>query len=249
MYLRSPNMRSAAERAAAARAAHEQNMFHDKQHGPKKRRRCCGGGCLKCVSYAFPWLHELLLHAEPASGKTPLMLTMAALRMTKRDAQPGRAKNHRASRFRRPEINAVSAEFRAKIVRSPIRGDGKKVGLFVATERRSFFFSPDRAWAHFGPRRRPADEPPRSRFLQLFERIDFDHSGTIDIEEFFGYVRMDVSGYSRKAFAMMEIKHEFMGRRPAWNSTHRASARRSSRAGDDGRVDPQKVREAQSRER
>ena len=92
-----------AERAAAARAAHEQNMFHDKQHGPKKRRRCCGGGCLKCVSYAFPWLHELLLHAEPASGKTPLMLTMAALRMTKRDAQPGRAKNHRASRFRRPE--------------------------------------------------------------------------------------------------------------------------------------------------
>ena len=50
-----------------------------------------------------------------------------------------------------------------------------------------------------------------ARFLRLFEKIDSNHSGTIDIEEFFDYLRTDISGYTRKAFAMMEIKTEEMG--------------------------------------
>jgi len=33
-----------------------------------------------------------------------------------------------------------------------------------------------------------------ARFLKLFEKIDWDHGGTIDIEELFGYLKMDVAG-------------------------------------------------------
>ena len=35
-------------------------------------------------------------------------------------------------------------------------------------------------------------------FLKLFEKIDWDHSGTIDIEELFGYLKMDVAGMLEK---------------------------------------------------
>ena len=68
-----------------------------------------------------------------------------------------------------------------------------------------------------------------SRFLRLFEKIDKDHSGTIDIEEFFGYLRLDISGYTRKAFAMMQIKTEQMGK--------------------DGKIDAAKARALQKAER
>ena len=42
--------------------------------------------------------------------------------------------------------------------------------------------------------------PTVPKFLKLFEKIDWDHSGTIDIEELFGYLKMDVAGYARKTF-------------------------------------------------
>ena len=37
-----------------------------------------------------------------------------------------------------------------------------------------------------------------AKFLKLFEKSDWDHSGTIDIEELFGYLKMDVAGIARK---------------------------------------------------
>ena len=51
-----------------------------------------------------------------------------------------------------------------------------------------------------------------AKFLKLFEKIDWDHSGTIDIEELFGYLKMDVAGYARKTFSTMNVQHEYMGR-------------------------------------
>ena len=59
-----------------------------------------------------------------------------------------------------------------------------------------------------------------AKFLKLFEKIDWDHSGTIDIEELFGYLKMDVAGYARKTFSTMNVQHEYMD--------------------EDGRFDPRK---------
>jgi Ca2+-binding EF-hand superfamily protein len=107
-----------------------------KQAGGPTLRERLGRGAKYAYAVVFPYLHERAMARQPATGKTPLMMVMSALKMTKRDA---------------------------------------------------------------------------ARFLRLFEKIDSNHSGTIDIEEFFDYLRTDISGYTRKAFAMMEIKTEEMG--------------------------------------
>ncbi|KAH8058507.1 calcium:sodium antiporter [Aureococcus anophagefferens] len=107
-----------------------------KQAGGQTLRERLGRGAKYAYAVVFPYLHERAMARQPATGKTPLMMVMSALKMTKRDA---------------------------------------------------------------------------ARFLRLFEKIDSNHSGTIDIEEFFDYLRTDISGYTRKAFAMMEIKTEEMG--------------------------------------
>ena len=54
------------------------------------------------------------------------------------------------------------------------------------------------------------------------KKIDWDHSGTIDIEELFGYLKMDVAGYARKTFSTMNVQHEYMD--------------------EDGRFDPEEAR-------
>ena len=65
-----------------------------------------------------------------------------------------------------------------------------------------------------------------AKFLKLFEKIDWDHSGTIDIEELFGYLKMDVAGYARKTFSTMNVQHEYMD--------------------EDGRFDPRKFQAAEA---
>ena len=44
-----------------------------------------------------------------------------------------------------------------------------------------------------------------SRFLSLFEKIDTDHSGTIDMYEFFEYFDLEPTLFARRAFTLMDF--------------------------------------------
>ena len=43
------------------------------------------------------------------------------------------------------------------------------------------------------------------RFLKLFEKVDKDHSGSIDIDEFFGFFRMPITDFARASFRVMDF--------------------------------------------
>ena len=101
----------AARLAQEAKRRAERNISHNREK-PKT-------GCMRTMAKCFPCIRNWLLASEIVEGKTPLMLTMKAFEMTKRDS---------------------------------------------------------------------------ARFLKLFEKIDWDHGGTIDIEELFSYLKMDVAG-------------------------------------------------------
>ena len=43
-------------------------------------------------------------------------------------------------------------------------------------------------------------ESEATRFLRLFEKIDTDHSGTIDLIEFFTYFKLEENKFIEKSF-------------------------------------------------
>ena len=129
----------AARLAQEAKRRAERNVFNKTEERHQQHK------CMRRFASCCPCLKNWLLGKELVEGKTPLMRTMQAFEMTKRDS---------------------------------------------------------------------------AKFLKLFEKIDWDHSGTIDIEELFGYLKMDVAGYARKTFSTMNVQHEYMD--------------------EDGRFDPRK---------
>ena len=134
----------AARLAQEAKRRAERNVFNKTEERHREHK------CMRRFAYCCPCLKNWLLSKELVEGKTPLMRTMQAFEMTKRDS---------------------------------------------------------------------------AKFLKLFEKIDWDHSGTIDIEELFGYLKMDVAGYARKTFSTMNVQHEYMD--------------------EDGRFDPRKFQAAE----
>ncbi|KAJ1453945.1 hypothetical protein M885DRAFT_618638 [Pelagophyceae sp. CCMP2097] len=47
-----------------------------------------------------------------------------------------------------------------------------------------------------------------SSFLRLFEEVDVDHSGTVEADEFFAYLQIDVTSFGRKAFDSMAVREK-----------------------------------------
>ena len=134
----------AARLAQEAKRRAERNVFNKTEERHQQHK------CMRRFASCCPCMKNWLLGKELVEGKTPLMRTMQAFEMTKRDS---------------------------------------------------------------------------AKFLKLFEKIDWDHSGTIDIEELFGYLKMDVAGYARKTFSTMNVQHEYMD--------------------EDGRFDPRKFQAAE----
>ena len=50
------------------------------------------------------------------------------------------------------------------------------------------------------------NETQAARFLKLFEQVDKDHSGTIDIQEFFGFFKMPVTDFAKASFRVMDFE-------------------------------------------
>lgn len=43
-------------------------------------------------------------------------------------------------------------------------------------------------------------------FLKIFEKVDLDHSGTIDVFEFFTYFRLEASDFVRRSFEVLDFE-------------------------------------------
>ena len=55
------------------------------------------------------------------------------------------------------------------------------------------------------------NEQQAARFMGLFEKVDKDHSGKIDVEEFFGYFKMPVTDFARASFKVMDFEKSESG--------------------------------------
>lgn len=51
-------------------------------------------------------------------------------------------------------------------------------------------------------------ERDATKFLKLFEKIDEDHSGSINLDEFFGYFRLDRNRFIERAFNVMDFDRD-----------------------------------------
>ena len=49
-------------------------------------------------------------------------------------------------------------------------------------------------------------EKEATLFFKMFEKIDGDHSGSIEIEEFFAYFKIEPTEFAQRAFGIMDFK-------------------------------------------
>lgn len=49
-------------------------------------------------------------------------------------------------------------------------------------------------------------EKEATQFFKLFEKIDGDHSGSIEIEEFFMYFKIEPTEFAQRAFGIMDFE-------------------------------------------